>query len=530
MTAEDYAALMQRSELGFALYFLAVAGILWLIYQAARIFAPAGAWRRFPDLYAHSYREAKIWSWLPFPAIWLALAVGFCVRLIQINDVLWYDETFTAAIARLPDLERLFTVVRGDVHPPTNYVLTWLVVQLFGDSELALRLPALLAGTLLIYLAYRLALALRFSSKAAHLSAWMMVFMPAAIEYSTEARQYALLACFVFGAAIVLLEGRGRWFFFLAGALPWIHNLGFFYAGLLCLAALLYHGKSAFRTVLLTGLLAATWLPAMLYQSSDVADGFWIPQMSLAGLIYPLASMTISGDIPLGLVLLSYTPWLCVMIAAFAWSRRWLVTRRGLVWLALFVGVPVSIAVVSWLWRPVYLHRALLPASLAVIPLVAQFLTNKAGLRRFWQGFAAVGLGIAFLGFLHPVQGHNNNRSGLDVVEHCAGADLIINTSLSLQFVSTYYLPHTQSLMTPAALDLNQQLPGDALQALGFEFGNLDDLSGDVCIIEVLTPMVIDRDQVTRTVKDNPPLEHRSTHVEYNEVFAIVFHRLRFDR
>ena len=44
----------------------------------------------------------------------------------------------------------------GDRHPPLHHMALWLTVRAFGDGELAVRLPSLIAGTLVIPALYLL--------------------------------------------------------------------------------------------------------------------------------------------------------------------------------------------------------------------------------------------------------------------------------------------------------------------------------------------------------------------------------------
>lgn len=512
---EAYTSMMASAESGFAVYLLLIAGVLFAVGRVST-FLPSA-----PILNAHLPRIV-LW---PLPGWTLALVFGFLIRLPHMTDVLWYDETFTAALARLPDLNNLFTVVLADVHPPTNYFLTWLLVRLFGDSEVVLRIPALMSGVLLIYLSYRLALALGFSDRVATLTSWLIALMPSAVQYSNEARQYALLACLAFGVLIAILDGRPRWFAVLCAALPWTHNLGYFYAAVLGTVALALHGRRWILPVLLAALAALAWLPGVIYQSRDVADGFWVTPLTVPGVLFPLGTMTITGYMPSGLVILTYTPLLAGLIAAVAWSRAWYRSKSGLAWAALTVGVPVSVALASWLWRPVYLHRALLPCVLAMMPVLARFLLEKRNLRGFWQIFVLGGLIVALIGYYHP--DYLNRRTGPHIAQECAGANAIYNTSLTMQFYSTYYAPGIPSYLSPFANDLSQSLPDTALDSLGFEVAHSTQLGQDVCIVELVAPFA-NPDQVDAIRAKFPPRTYRSTGQTYTKVYSLIFHRLGY--
>ncbi|NJN96437.1 MAG: hypothetical protein HC875_21185 [Anaerolineales bacterium] len=113
------------------------------------------------------------------------LLVGLVLRLWHIDGALWYDEAFSAWLAGLP-VGQLIEAARGDVHPPTYYLLLAAVTRLTGHSEAALRLPSVLAGLGTIYMVFRLARSLGLSERAALLAGAICTLSPFAIYYSQE--------------------------------------------------------------------------------------------------------------------------------------------------------------------------------------------------------------------------------------------------------------------------------------------------------------------------------------------------------
>ena len=111
---------------------------------------------------------------------------------IASHRVFWFDELFTIHIARLPDIKTIWTALGNGVDslPPTYYMVVRLFGNLFGNSEVAARLPsalALAAGLLLIFdCARRLTDGLH---GLIALSVATCSFLP---YYGYEARSYAL--------------------------------------------------------------------------------------------------------------------------------------------------------------------------------------------------------------------------------------------------------------------------------------------------------------------------------------------------
>ena len=111
---------------------------------------------------------------------------------IASHRVFWFDELFTVRIARLPDIKTIWTALGhgADSLPPAYYMVVRLFGDLFGNSEVAARLPsalALAAGLLLIFdCARRLTDGLH---GLIALSVATCSFLP---YYGYEARSYAL--------------------------------------------------------------------------------------------------------------------------------------------------------------------------------------------------------------------------------------------------------------------------------------------------------------------------------------------------
>ena len=127
----------------------------------------------------------------------IALGVGLRVSRIESAE-LWLDEACTASFANLSQGELIQTLLTTEGHPPLYYELMLLWRSLggsFGDSELWLRLPSLLAGVGMLIAVERIAR--RFMPKDhSWLPTMTAAISPVAIYYAIEARHYALLATF----------------------------------------------------------------------------------------------------------------------------------------------------------------------------------------------------------------------------------------------------------------------------------------------------------------------------------------------
>ena len=137
----------------------------------------------------------------------MVLAVIY--RLEYIFSALHHDEAYTyVAFAH-----SLFAAVT-DYHLPNNHVfhsiLVYFSTRIFGIQPWAVRLPAFMAGVLLIPAMYWLAKNL-YDRWTALGAALLVAWMPAMIDYSTNARGYTLVALFTlltFSLARIALQQK----------------------------------------------------------------------------------------------------------------------------------------------------------------------------------------------------------------------------------------------------------------------------------------------------------------------------------
>jgi len=165
---------------------------------------------------------------LPLVLMAVVTCAGAYLRLAgAITRGLEYDEIWTVQHYVPLDLKGIFTeLATPNNHPFSSLLIKWSLGT-FGSHFLALRLPCLVAGTLLIPLVGTIAWLLFSSRTAALASSIFCAFNGNLIHYSNTARGYmlqAFLISLVF-LLVVLLEQhfrrsrQERWLFFLIFAL-----------------------------------------------------------------------------------------------------------------------------------------------------------------------------------------------------------------------------------------------------------------------------------------------------------------------
>ena len=120
-----------------------------------------------------------------------------------------------------------------DNHPPLYFLILWATVRLIGYGELAVHIPSIIAGTLLIPAVYITGREL-FDRRTGVLAAGLTSIAPLLIWYSQEARPYAFFMLFatlaVWAQVKAVRDGRSRYWVAYAGltiALIYTHYFSF---------------------------------------------------------------------------------------------------------------------------------------------------------------------------------------------------------------------------------------------------------------------------------------------------------------
>jgi 4-amino-4-deoxy-L-arabinose transferase-like glycosyltransferase len=139
-------------------------------------------------------RSVNISPLIQVPLLTSLLLAGL-LRLLPLNDRMVHDEAYTFVVFSSTSIFNITT----NYHLPNNHILNSLLIhfstQLFGMQPWAVRLPAFLAGVLLVPATYALARAL-YDPFTALFSAILVAVLPGAILYSTFGRGYSLIALF----------------------------------------------------------------------------------------------------------------------------------------------------------------------------------------------------------------------------------------------------------------------------------------------------------------------------------------------
>jgi hypothetical protein len=147
---------------------------------------------RLPVAHARLERTRTLFWRSHAPEVALLTLAALGLRLLVTRGI-WLDEATTWYQASLPSLGIMLDDIRStDVHPPLHHVIAWFSVRVFGDGELALRVPSIAAGVALVPALYATAREL-WDSRTGLIVASLATAAPILVWYSQEARMYSLL-------------------------------------------------------------------------------------------------------------------------------------------------------------------------------------------------------------------------------------------------------------------------------------------------------------------------------------------------
>jgi uncharacterized membrane protein len=164
------------------------------------------------------------------------IVVGLGLRLLVPRGI-WLDEAISIHQARLSLHDMFSTLYNGDRQPPLHDLALWLTIRAFGDSQFAVRLPSLIAGTLVIPVLYELGREL-YDRRTGLIAGAFAAVSPMLIWYSQEVRMYEFEAFFGLLALLTQLRvlrnaSMGNWAAYIlatAGVL-WSHYFGLLLIG-----------------------------------------------------------------------------------------------------------------------------------------------------------------------------------------------------------------------------------------------------------------------------------------------------------
>jgi len=134
----------------------------------------------------------------------LLTILGALLRILELQRPMGSDESASWIYYASKPLVIGLTIYGSPNNHPLHTDLMHISDALLGDAEWALRLPAFIAGVVMIPLTF--VFGRTIGERGALIAAALTATWPALVDYSTDGRGYTLLCCFTLIAAASMVE------------------------------------------------------------------------------------------------------------------------------------------------------------------------------------------------------------------------------------------------------------------------------------------------------------------------------------
>lgn len=315
------------------------------------------------------------------------VAISFAARLLGAGSYsLWFDEALNFRI--VSNAWNVLWISNYDPTPPLYYSILKAFISP-NTSELTMRLPSIIFGTLTVLVFYKICRSF-FSKIDSFWASALFCLSVHQIEYSQEARAYATQLFFAVSALyylikIVLKPSKNLTNYYLYGLFTllalYTHNISVFYVvgfNIIFFIHVLKDSEySKFKSwLLINSIVFLAWLPwPIATVLSGEGNSFnWLKHISFSQFILSTAkSIKVSADPD------SVKPWDFIFIVAMV-AGLWQAFRtkeRNL----LLVVFSMSFALLFCVWavgfyKPVFMNRTIIGSTLIAYLLIAVFLSS----------------------------------------------------------------------------------------------------------------------------------------------------------
>lgn len=323
-------------------------------------------------------------------AILLIILLTLLIRLIHLNQSLWLDEAIIVEhLSKISFIEAITQYAIADFHPPGYVILLWSWINLFGNSEISVRIPSVAFGTLSVYLVYLIGKKL-VSNHLGLIAALLLAVNPLHIYYSQEARMY-MFASFavVLNMYLFIRFIKQEKYSFLALIPSYLLLLSSDYLAIFTLFTqlifLIYKNKGLLikwvTTLLLGGLALSWWIPLFINQLQlglitsekvpgwkNVVGDFGIKPVILTLVKFIIGRVSFDNDLIYAGVLIPITLVFLYLFVNFLRRKDMTIKMFLLLWLV----IPPVLALIISIKIPIFNYFRLLfilPAFLLIVAL-----------------------------------------------------------------------------------------------------------------------------------------------------------------
>lgn len=409
---------------------------------------------------------------------------GLALRLAVPRGI-WLDEAISIHQARLSLHDLFVNLYNGDRQPPLYHLTLWWTIRAFGHSEFAVRLPSLIAGTLVIPVLYELGREL-YDRRTGLIAAAFAAASPVLIWYAQEVRMYEFVA--LFGLLALLTQLRVirngtmlNWaaYILATAALLWSHYFGLLLIAVqqLVFVGVLVHRKRNGQPVKLLALgfaysaavLVMQLVPLLVfahhqYQVTSGAAGSPSGTYDLLSFYSVLANMAwaLWGYQPDATTVLLAAMWPLFLLGSLVLLGRG-GSRQTMSLAAAAIALVVLLIVVSTFDRSLFELRNFLILVPLVLLLIARLVTGWIRQPRV-RLLVAGGVILTLLIGLADQQLNKNNprlfdfRAAVQDIQADAGPNsLILFEPTDMSYVLEYYAPDLRRQPLSQALSAQRE-------------------------------------------------------------------------
>ena len=415
-----------------------------------------------------------------------ALGVVF-LTLNAFHDSVWYDESCSTAMIRHSFGEIWHITATSDANPPLYYLMLKAVTLIFGSKLFVLRLFSALGVLSLLFLGIWPVRRL-FDRPTSQLFCLFVIFAPVMISTAMDIRMYSWAMFFVTGCALSahsLLEGggRGEWVKFtlygIAGAYTHYYALlgiGYLYLYLLGFMVMKKQkGVDRYFISLLCLIVAyLPWVNNLFGQMSAVSHNFWIQLPTMKSLLGGFALFPLRGTIDWVYTFpLLMTLFLALIPYVVALYHEKPSLKPSALYLFVYLLPIVTGVLVSYLIRPVIIHRYLIPVSgLFFIFLSHALSKNNSTKQKLFCIVCLVATSISCNYLIFTRAYRDDNTAAIRwVAKQIAADDIFVHTNFATFGIYSYYFPdHKQYLYREKGVAESASV--NAFSPMGEEFSS----------------------------------------------------------
>jgi uncharacterized membrane protein len=418
----------------------------------------------------------------------ILFALAFLARLPLLWTPFWYDENYTLILARLP-FAQMLQATAGDVHPPLWYIIEWLIFRL-PVSPVALRIPALLISMAALVVFRAMLDNFLLSNRVRSAALVIMAFAPMQVYYASEGRMYSFLCFLVLAGVLAAQKRQWGWLCLISTALAYTHNFGLFYAVGLWLFTLLYWREWIINTIpfVCSAVLWLPWVSVLFHQMDMIRQSYWIVRVDAGLVLYQIYQQVWAMALP--------HPASIVVTFAALLLGVWRLRRH--VYILTLAFAPLLMAVVvSLLWQPVLLYRAVIGTSPFIYILLASLMTHITTRRRALIALIFVApmllmatVNLYYGGLTHAYR--DGSQDYLKVIEaNYQPGDILAATSDTFIVNSMPYADITLPVvMVKECKPALGALTNETRHAMGYDIRPWNEITGRVWLIGGASPLV----------------------------------------